>query len=72
MERLLLDDWNLFCENLGKLAEELAGKMINSPLRLEDEMKMILRKRNRNITYKESKFWEIFKGVLKWKDENKM
>ncbi len=41
MERLLLDDWNLFCENLGKLAEELAGKMINSPLRLEDEMKMI-------------------------------
>lgn len=38
---LLLDDWNLFCENLGKLAEELAGKMINSPLRLEDEIQIL-------------------------------
>ncbi len=39
-QNLFLDDWNLFCENLGKLVEDLTEKMINSPLQLEDEIQI--------------------------------
>lgn len=40
-QNFLSDDWNLFCEALGKLAEKLAEKMKDSPLQLEDEIQIL-------------------------------
>lgn len=37
-QNLLLDDWNLFCEILYKMAERLVEKIKDSPLQLEDEI----------------------------------
>lgn len=38
---LLLDDWEIFCEALKKMAEGLAERMKDSPLQLEDEIQIL-------------------------------
>lgn len=38
---LLLDDWDIFCEVLRKIAERLAERIKESPLQLEDEIRIL-------------------------------
>lgn len=39
--RLLMDDWELFVENLSKISDELLEQIIDSPLLLEQELEIL-------------------------------
>lgn len=40
-QKLLLDDWEVFCKIIGKLTEGIAERVISSPLPLEDELEIL-------------------------------
>lgn len=40
-QKLLLDDWEVFCKIIGRLTEGIAERVINSPLPLENELEIL-------------------------------
>lgn len=40
-QKLLLDDWGIFSKIIGKLAEGIAERVLNSPLPLENELEIL-------------------------------